>query len=237
MLTFNLVIALLLALTSFSHASQQTLPLAVRQNGGSTTVSKTCKQIQVLTALSHLANNQTALDAMAAKGKIDQERAKWIKSEAAEITTELNTLTSNATLTAACATIDAQRKLAKQCMKLKKLEKLAALANNQTALDEQLASEILNKKQTEELKKNIQEAQAKLQKLRSNSTLVSLCANDTAGLQQNGAIGNGELPRVEMAYVSLIRVQQRSITMARSGRRVTGPQSRHRCLVVYVLRS
>ncbi|KAF1360919.1 hypothetical protein EJ07DRAFT_177021 [Lizonia empirigonia] len=60
------------------------------------------------------------------------------------------------------------------------------MANNKTAYDEHLAGELLNKKQVEQLKKNMEGAEIKLQELCSNSTLVKLCTNEV-GLQQNGA--------------------------------------------------
>ncbi|KAJ4349115.1 hypothetical protein N0V95_004857 [Ascochyta clinopodiicola] len=135
-----------------------------------------------------MAANQTNLDAMLASRKLTQEQIDYIETKKDAINSELQELSSNTTLTAECGVIDAHRKAVRDCKKLDKLENLAELAKNKTAYDEHLAGEVLNKKQTEQLKQNMEDAELKLQKLRSNSTLVKLCT-DEVGLRQNGAVG------------------------------------------------
>ncbi|KAF1924620.1 uncharacterized protein M421DRAFT_95372 [Didymella exigua CBS 183.55] len=151
-------------------------------------VRGTCKRIAALTDLSKMASNQTRLDALLANKKLTQEQASKILSEKDAINAELQKLSSNATLTAECGVVDAHRKVVKDCGQLNKLEKLVELANNKTAYDEHLAGEILNQKQTEQLKKKMETAELKLQDLRSNITLIELCTTEI-GLRQNGAAG------------------------------------------------
>jgi hypothetical protein len=177
-----------------SHASPALPHFELQQagnvNAASTqrSVQGTCKRIAALTNLSSMAANQTSLDAMLADNKLTQEQVDYIETKKDAINSELQELSSNTTLTTECGVIGAHQKAVKDCKKLDKLEKLVELANNKTAYDEHLAGEILNQKQTEQLKKNMEDAEVKLQRMRSNSTLVELCTNEI-GLQQNGAVG------------------------------------------------
>lgn len=166
------------------------LQQASKANAASTqgSVQGTCKRIFALRKLSDMAANQTSLDAMLADKKLSQEQVDYIESKKDAINSELQELISNTTLTAECGAIDAHRKAVRDCKKLDKLEKLVELANNKTAYDEHLAGKLLNQKQTDQLKKNMENAEIQLQKLRSNSTLVNLCTNEV-GLPQNGAVG------------------------------------------------
>ncbi|KAF3038305.1 hypothetical protein E8E12_005180 [Didymella heteroderae] len=136
-----------------------------------------------------MAANQTRLDALLADKKLAQEQVDNILSKVDAVNAELQQLRSNGTLTAECGVINAHVKVVKGCKKLDKLEKLVKLANNKTAYDEHLAGEILNQKQTEQLKKNMETAELKLQELRNNSTLIDLCTNEIR-LRQNGAAGH-----------------------------------------------
>ena len=184
----------LFAFIATSHARPEVPHFELQQAGNANTVSAqqlvqgTCKRIAALTNLSNMAANQTSLDAMLADKKLTQEQVDYIKTKKDAINSELQELTSNTTLKAECDTIYAHRRALKDCKKLDKLEKLAELANNKTAYDEHLAGELLNQKQTEQLQKNMEDAEIKLQELRSNSTLVKLCTNEV-GLRQNGAVG------------------------------------------------
>lgn len=152
-------------------------------------VKGTCKRIAALTNLSTMAANQTRIDTLLADKRLTQEQVDNILSKKDAINAELQRLSSNTTLTTECGVINAHRKFVKGCKKLDKLEQLVELANNKTAYDEHLAGEILNQKQTEQLKKNMESAELKLQELRSNSTLVELCTNEIR-LQQNGSAGH-----------------------------------------------
>lgn len=149
-------------------------------------IKNTCKRIAALTSLSNVATNQTLRDTLLADKKLSQDQANDIATKKDAIASELQDLSTNTTLTAECGVINAHRKAAKDCKKLDKLQKLVELANNETAYNEHLAGELLNQKQTEQLKKNMEEASIKLQALRSNSTLTELCTNEV-GLQ-NGAV-------------------------------------------------
>ncbi|KAH7382306.1 hypothetical protein BKA66DRAFT_570595 [Pyrenochaeta sp. MPI-SDFR-AT-0127] len=191
---FGVLLAVFLALITTANAWPQNPPseasqdLIVPRAAGKDPLRKTCKRIRALTILTNVANNQTALDAMLAKGKFDQEQIEFIKSNMASVAAELATLKSNTTLTAACDVVNARRKVARQCRKIKRLEKLSLLAINQTAYDQHVTSEVFSQKQIDDFKKKVEKAKVKLQALKSNSTLVSLCRNDT-GLQQDGVIG------------------------------------------------
>lgn len=184
----------LAALATTSHAWPE-LPHFDLQQAGTTTaattqrsIQDTCKRITALTNLSNMAANQTSLEAMLTGKQLTQEQVDYIETKKGVIDAELQELSSNTTLTAECGAIDAHRKVVKDCKKLDKLEKLVELANNKTAYDEHLAGELLNQKQMEQLKKNMEDAEIKLQQMRSNSTLVELCTNEV-GLQQNEAVG------------------------------------------------
>lgn len=189
---------LLVAISVFVAASyaRPELPHFELQEASSTnadraeqSVKGTCKRMAALTNLSTMAANQTRLDTLIAEKKLTQEQVDNILSKKDAINAELQQLSSNATLTAECGVINAHKTVVKGCQKLEKLEKLVELANNKTAYDEHLAGEVLNPKQTEQLKKNMETAELKLQELRSNSTLAELCTNEI-GLRQNGAAGH-----------------------------------------------
>lgn len=163
----------------------------------------TCKRLGHLSHLSNVATNQTLRDTLLADGKLSQEQIDYIVIEGDAITSELNTLKSNTTLMSECGTINAHSKALKDCKKLDKLEKLVEMANNKTAYDEHLAGELLNKMQMEQLKKNMENAEIKLQALRGNSTLVALCTNEV-GLRQNGGAGQAAGIIGEGAFINLL---------------------------------
>lgn len=189
------ILNFIFVLSSIAHAWSPLHILHTRQQNRAQNTRRTCKKIQALTALSALATNQTQLDRLFAKGKMNEERRKWLMSEASNISLQLQTLTSNTTLVTECTTINAQRKDAARCRRLKKLEKLVSLANNHTALDEHLGNEILNPKQADELRRNLKEAPAKLESLKRNETLVAFCmGNNSSAVNAplSGVIGNGK---------------------------------------------
>lgn len=181
-------------LTTAIHAWPELPHFELQQAGAANSgsaqqsIKGTCKRIAALTNLSSMAANQTSLDAMLADKKITQEQVDYLETTKDAINAELQDLNSNTTLTAECGTLNAHRKAVKDCKRLDKLEKLVELANNKTAYDEHLAGELLNQKQTEQLKKNMEDAEIRLQQMRGNGTLVKLCTNEI-GLQQNGAAG------------------------------------------------
>lgn len=149
-------------------------------NGGNPT-KQACKQITKLTQLTELAANQTKLDELVAKGKMNATEIDQLKAKAAEATTKLQTMESNTTLTSECAAINAERKTVQECKQMNKLQKLANLANNATALDAMVAKKELNTTEVDKLKEKIQSAQTKLQTLSSNTTLTDFCAQRQEG--------------------------------------------------------
>ncbi|KAH7083776.1 hypothetical protein FB567DRAFT_91810 [Paraphoma chrysanthemicola] len=170
------------AATSYAFPGMGSTTLEVRKdhngtqsNGGDST-KRACNQIQKLTHLTELAANQTKLDELVAKGKMNATEVDELKNKAAEASTKLQTMESNTTLTSECAVIDAEKKTVQECKKMKKLQKLANLASNTTALDAMVAKKQLNSTQVDKLKEKIQGAQTKLQTMSSNTTLTDFCA-------------------------------------------------------------
>jgi len=139
-----------------------------------------------LTALTTLTNNQTHLDALVAKGKLDDAAVAALKIKAADATSQLQTLISNTTLVGECAVIDAQKKDVRMCKQMAKLTKLAAMKDNQTAIDAMVAKKGLDATQVAKLQEKISNATADLQEMMGNSTLTTFCANMQ---QQKGASG------------------------------------------------
>ncbi|KAF2628255.1 hypothetical protein BU25DRAFT_421236 [Macroventuria anomochaeta] len=181
-------------------------------------VQGTCKRIAALTNLSNMVANQTRMDTLLADRKLTQEQVDYMETKKDAIKSELQRLSSNTTLVAECDVINAHSKAVKDCKKLDKLEKLAELANNKTAYDEHLAGEILNQKQTEQLKKNMEDAEIKLQELRSNSTLIGLCT-DEIGLRQDGAAGQqaGDIGEAAVDNSGAISLSTSEAIRSRSG--------------------
>ncbi|EFQ90882.1 hypothetical protein PTT_12409 [Pyrenophora teres f. teres 0-1] len=177
-----------------SHALPQTLPAAAEALRNDTiptesvSIEKGCAQVRALENLDKLANNQTALDAMATHGKIAQGRADWIKNNDDKIVAKLNALKSNSTLMAGCEIINAQLDLSRRCAKLQKLQKLVDLAVDEKALLNTTAGDFLTQDQKDRLRQKADEVQLKLQNLKSNITLTRLCADDIS-MQQDGVIG------------------------------------------------
>ncbi|KAH6633632.1 hypothetical protein C7974DRAFT_412614 [Boeremia exigua] len=218
--------AWLVAISSFtavSHALPQ-LPHFELQQASSTneapsqrSIEGTCKRIAELNNLSNIATNQTLRDALLANKKIRQDQVDYIETMKDAINSELQDLNSNTTLTVECGPIEAHKKAVKDCKKLDKLKKLVEMASNKTAYDEHLAGELLNQKQMEQLWKNMENAEIKLQKLRTNSTLVDLCTNEI-GLRQNGAVGQqaGDIGNVPVDNSGAISMSSSDATALRS---------------------
>ncbi|KAF2449960.1 hypothetical protein P171DRAFT_428079, partial [Karstenula rhodostoma CBS 690.94] len=144
--------------------------------------------------LTELAANQTKLDNLVSKGKLNATEVQVIKDKAANATTTLKTLQANSTLVDECNVIAANRQVKAQCSAMKKLVRNAALASNATAMDAFVAKKKLNDTQVTKFKERISEAQTKLQELQSNTTLTDLCAQqksqkgqDNSGSSTTGA--------------------------------------------------
>jgi hypothetical protein len=188
--SFNFTIALLFALIGFSVAFPGFHPLEARKGdkegdkGGknSTSMSNSnslthqCKTMSHLTHLTTLAANQTKLDAMVAKDKLNATSVAELKTKASDAATKLQTLSTNTTLVSECAVVDANMKTMGQCKQMKSLTKLAALSGNSTAMDAWVAKKKLNDTQVAKLKEKITKAGTKLDALKGNATLLDICS-------------------------------------------------------------
>jgi hypothetical protein len=197
MRSFSVILALLFAFaaTSYAWPGAEFPTLEVRKHGeGNSTKSnnpenvlkKSCKKMRKLNALSQIAANQTKLDAWVTEGKLNTAEVDALKAKAANATAELKTLQSNTTLVSECAIVNAERKSVGQCMQMKMLTKLAALAGNETAMTAFEEKKKLNETGIEKLKTRIAEAQTKLKDLQSNITLTDFCTQRAQQQQQKG---------------------------------------------------
>lgn len=185
MRSFKVLLTLLFAFftTSYAWPSADFAALEVRRDrGGNGTNSngnptkKACRQLSKLTKLTELAANQTKLDELVAKGRMNATDVEVLKTEAAEATTKLQTLSANTTLTGECAVINAEKETVGQCKQMNKLQKLADMAGNQTAMDAFVQKKGLNETSVEKLQEKIQQAETRLQEMQSNTTLTDFCA-------------------------------------------------------------
>ncbi|PSN68305.1 hypothetical protein BS50DRAFT_633909 [Corynespora cassiicola Philippines] len=182
----RVLIAVLFAFIATAYALPEFPALEARKHDGDgnngtskndNPLNKACHKMTKLTKLSDLANNQTKLDELMSKGRIDQARVDEIKAKAANVTAELQSMQSNTTLVEECAVVNAHRKDLRRCKKMKRLEKLASMANNDTALVAFTQKKDLNETLIAKLKEKISEATTKLQEMQSNTTLTDMCAS------------------------------------------------------------
>lgn len=197
--SFNFIVTLLFALIGCTAAFPQFHFFEARADGGKNgtarakngtrgnSVDKQCKSMAKLTILSELANNQTKIDALVAKGKLSDTQVTELKSQAANATTKLQAMSANATLVGECAAISAHKKTLGQCKEMKSLTKLAALASNQTAMDAMMAKKKLNETQVTMLQDKIKSAQTKLDALKGNTTLADICSKETSQKGNSGS--------------------------------------------------
>ena len=162
-------------------------------------VKKECKMMDKMMALTKLAGNQTKLDDLVKKGKLNDAEVQALKDKAANVTTTLKTLQANTTLIDECNAFNANWKVKMQCMEMKQLSKWAAISKNQTAVDALLAKKKLNGTQATMFKDKITKAQSKLQEMQGNSTLTDLCAKQKQekGSESGGASGGSASPAKE----------------------------------------
>lgn len=147
-----------------------------RKNGTGNSVNRQCKQLNKIVRLTELAANQTKLDNLVSKGKLNATEVQLIKDKAANATATLTTLRANTTLVNECNVFNANRKVKAQCSNMKKLAKTAALAGNATAMNAFVTAKKLNDSQVTKFKEQISKAQIKLKELQSNKTLTDICA-------------------------------------------------------------
>jgi hypothetical protein len=148
-----------------------------KKNGTSNSVNKQCRQMSKMVQLTELAANQTKLDILVSKGKLNATEVQVIKDKAANATMTLKTLQANSTLVDECNVVAASQMVRAQCKAMKKLAKTAALGSNTTAIDAFVAKKKLNDTQVTKFKEQISKAQTKLQEMQSNTTLTDLCAS------------------------------------------------------------
>lgn len=191
MRSFSFLIALLFAFVATSYAFPD-FRLEARKggnkngtsNGNGNSVNKACKKMAKLTKLTELANNQTKLDAMVSKGKLNDTEVAEIKTKAQDASTQLQSMQANTTLVSECLVVDAHKKVVGQCKKMAKLTKLAAMKDNQTAIDAFAAKKNITGEKLTKLQDKIANATTKLQEMSGNTTLTDLCSKEQ---QQKGS--------------------------------------------------
>lgn len=152
-------------------------------------IDRQCSQMAKMTMLTQLVANQTKLDALVAKGKLNDTEVTALKAKAANATTTLKTMESNTTLVSECNVINANKAVKAECKAMKMLAKTVSLANNQTAMDALVAKKKLNDTQVTKFKEQITKAQTKLQEMQSNTTLTDLCSQQKSQKGADGTTG------------------------------------------------
>ncbi|KAI0011304.1 hypothetical protein F4779DRAFT_238169 [Xylariaceae sp. FL0662B] len=139
-------------------------------NSTGTSVKSQCRTIAKMQNLVDLAANQTKLENKADGNttKIDE-----VKSKAADASTQLTSMTANATLMGECAVIQAHQDSVQACGDIQKIEKMMAIAANDTKLNNKLDN---NATKIDEFKAKASDMAAKLTDLQSNGTLTTFCA-------------------------------------------------------------
>jgi hypothetical protein len=194
--SFRVLLAFLFAFVALSYASEFPA-LEARKDGNATrskgdkgdgSVKKACKEMSKLTFLTSLAANQTKLDELVAKGKMNTAKVDALKAKATAAAPKLQALSSNTTLTAECATLDANEKMKMECKNMKKLQGLADLANNATAMKAFAAHKKLNATQVDHLMEGLQDKATKLKALQANTTLTNFCTKGKAVASPGGTL-------------------------------------------------
>jgi len=191
------IFALLFAFMATSYAFPQFHILESRKDKNGTamahrngtskanTVKKVCKKMNRLVRLTDLAANQTKLDALVAKGKLNDTEVAKLKAKAVNATATLQTMQANTTLVDECNAFNANLKVRAECFAMKRLAKYVTLANNKTAMDAFVAKKQLNATEAANLQDQVSKADAALQGLQKNTTLVDLC-NKQKDTKNNG---------------------------------------------------
>ena len=150
------------------------LPSTVMASGNSSTGStdeRLCREINRLQDFVSLAANATEL---ADKTNNNTSKISEIQAQAPAAATQLDTLTSNSTLVATCAIIDAAEDTKDACQKIQSLETLMAFANNETALEQQTHNDTTK---MASIQSKASSLASKLSTLTSNATLMSACTS------------------------------------------------------------
>jgi hypothetical protein len=142
---------------------------------GHNSVKAACAQMQELTMLTKLAANQTLLEDLVTKKKLNASEASALETKAASASSQLSTLANNATLVSQCAVVDAHESLVVQCDQMTRLEQWEKLASNTTALDELATKRNLTQAAISKLQEQAANASTVLKTMESNATLVTSC--------------------------------------------------------------
>lgn len=137
---------------------------------GATSTKAQCRQVARLTELASLAANQTKLDEVS---KGNATRADALKAKAADGAAQLATLQANSTLMAVCDQVFAAEAMEDACGRLQRMEKLAGVVANATALDLRTDG---NATKSDALKAKVAADADQLTALQSNATLTAFCA-------------------------------------------------------------
>ncbi|KAH8725792.1 hypothetical protein GQ44DRAFT_771749 [Phaeosphaeriaceae sp. PMI808] len=210
MRSYSLLIAFLFALvaTSFATAGVENADFEIsdfessdlesrgnrnstKSNGGNT-VKGACKTMKKLMRITQLASNQTKLDSLVSEGKLTTAKVDELKKKAADAGPKLQAMSTNTTLATECTRIAAESQMKGACKQMKKLQKMADLVKNQTALDAFAAKHKLNGTRVDKLKAKVQKSQPKLTELSSNTTLTTFCAKKkSVAADTNGGRASG----------------------------------------------
>ncbi|KAI1293170.1 hypothetical protein F5Y03DRAFT_334246 [Xylaria venustula] len=146
-------------------------------NGTSTdittaSVKKQCSALNEMTKLVDIVNNATLL---AEFSKNNTAKAAALQSKAANLTSELQPLTSNTTLLGECAVISAHQDAIKSCEQMAAIEKIQAIAANDTKLQDKFDG---NATKIAAYKAKASDLAAKLTTSQANSTLTTFCSTE-----------------------------------------------------------
>lgn len=133
-----------------------------------------CNEMSKLQKLVSVASNTTKL---ADKTDNNATKIAEIQAKASDASTQLATMSSNATLMSTCAVIDAAQDTEKTCAKMASLQKSIDLAANTTKLDAKAKG---NATKVAQLQAKASAATTKLATMTSNTTLTDACSSIAA---------------------------------------------------------
>ncbi|KAI1270407.1 hypothetical protein F5Y18DRAFT_12483 [Xylariaceae sp. FL1019] len=133
-------------------------------------VKTQCAAIDEMSKIIDLANNDTLLEKYA---KNNDTKIAKIKEKAANLTSELTSLTSNTTLMGECNVITAHEEAKQACGQMESWAKDIASAANDTKLQDKFDG---NATKISEFKAKAESKATKLADLTGNSTLTTFCA-------------------------------------------------------------
>ncbi|KAI0148837.1 hypothetical protein GGR57DRAFT_230839 [Xylariaceae sp. FL1272] len=133
-------------------------------------VKNQCAAIDEMSKIIDLANNDTLLEEYA---KNNDTKIAKIKAKAANLTSELTSLTSNTTLMGECSVITAHEEAKQACGQMDDLAKDIATAANDTKLEDKFDG---NATKISEFKVKAESKATELADMASNSTLTAFCA-------------------------------------------------------------